>query len=121
MEGKVFRLTLVDTDYFDEVRDYLKRLKHFQYGLAVYTKTERNFDVIYMLVKYSNQKALNQDKLHHCRIRKGPINIATMVKHYKELGEEIWEQGSYEVKKIDSRQRKIDEFIISKEVSINFK
>lgn len=121
MEGKVFRLTLVNTDRFEQVRDYLKKLKHFQYGLAVFTQTERGFDVIYILVKYSFNKTLNQDKLHHCRIRKGPINIDTMVKHYKEVGEEIWEQGAYEAMRVDKKQKKIEDYMVSHEISAYIK
>ena len=121
MEGKVFRLSLVDTDYFDDVRDYLKKLKHLKYGLAVYSETEREFKIIYFLVKYGKKKALNTDRLHHCRIRKGPIAIKTLIKHYKGIGEVLWEEGEHEAFEIAERQKKIDDYLISNEITITLK
>lgn len=121
IEGKVFRIMLVDTDSFDEVKVYLKKLKYFSYGLAICTKTQRDFDIIYIFVKYTRKKTLDINKLNYCRIKKIIKLDDKLLKQMRDNGEVIWEEGVNCYEEPVLKQKKIDEFIITNEVSLHVK
>lgn len=122
VDGKIFKLVLVDIDFFDEIKAYLRKLKYFQYGLAILTKTQRDFDIMYIYVKYTKKKVLDVDRLHYCRIRKATSLNVRDLNLMKDNGEVVWEEGILEYEIPSYKQKKIDEYlVIEKQIDVLIK
>lgn len=111
IKGKSFKLILVDIDYFDSIREYLKRSKKFSYGLAVFTKTQKNFNIIYMYIKYDSSYDLNTEELYYCRISKNIKITEETINQIKQIGEVIWEEGKINKNNVKYKQKCIDDFL----------
>lgn len=111
IKGKSFKLILVDIDYFDSIRAYLKRSKKFSYGLAVFTKTQKNFNIIYMYIKYDSSCDLNTEELYYCRISKNIKITEETINQIKQIGEVIWEEGKINKNNVNYKQKCIDDFL----------
>ena len=118
--SRCFKLTLVDIEYFDELRDYLKHYRGFQYGLAVYTLDDREHKVIYLYIKYARKRVIDSQHLHGCRVMLYKNFANRSIELYKNIGDVIWEEGQVDYKPKLYRQQTLDPFIVSKQFSLTF-
>ena len=111
IKSKAFRVMLVDVDYFDEVKDYLRNEKGFSYGAGIYYKLESGTKVIYFYVEYQKAITLDIDKLPYCRVQKANKLLKKKFLDLMEISEEVWRE--YFVPQVPVKpQRYIDDILV---------
>ena len=110
IKSKAFRVMLVDTTYFDEVKSYLRGVKGFYYGAGIYYQLESGLKVIYFYVEYNKALTLDIDKLPLCRVQKANKLSKKKFDDLMEISEEVWRE--YFTTPIVTRpQRYIDDYL----------
>lgn len=110
INAKCFTIMLVDMDYYDEVKVYLKTKKHFLNGRGIYYELENGTKVIYFLVEYSKVVQLDIDQLPYCRVKKAYKATKDKFDKLMEQAEEVWSEGIFNSLYI-RKQKTIDAYI----------
>ena len=113
INAKAFSVMLVDMDYYDEVKTYLRSKKHFLNGRGIYYVLESGLKVIYFLVEYSKVVQLDIDKLPYCRVRKAYKASINKFNMLMEQAEEVWNEGAFQAVFMP-KQKTIDAYINTK-------
>ena len=90
LKSKAFRVMLVDIDYFDEVKQYLKTRPHYKFGAGIYYELESGLKVIYFYVEYSKPIELDISLMPYCRIQKAYKQSRKKFFELREISEEVW-------------------------------
>lgn len=96
LKSKAFRVMLVDIDYFDEVKQYLKSSKYYQFGAGIYYELESGLKVIYFYVEYSKPIELDISLMPYCRVQKAYKQTRKKFFELREISEEVWYEHAHE-------------------------
>lgn len=116
--AKAFGVMLIDTIYYDEIKQYLKSRKSFQRGRGIYYELESGLKVIYFLIEYSKPTFLDITKMPYCRVKKAYASSIKKFENLMEETEEVWNEYAINESK-PKKQNSIDKYFqITKEASI---
>lgn len=94
-----FLLTLNQPDRFDNLRDYISKLKNFQYGIAAKeTAPETGHKHIHLFVQFSKSCRLSIKKLEGAHVDKCYGTPQENKKYVEKDGNVIWENGTMKPK-----------------------
>lgn len=104
-KGRNFLFTLNEVDYWDELRDYIRGLKNFQYGIATLEKAPTTgHKHIHFYAQFNQAVTLSKEKTKNARIDKcrgsaqQNIEYIKKTKEPEKRGDIIFEEGEPKLK-----------------------